>query len=82
MNSEQSINPQEAISLEDLFTADEIVAAFPKIITSNTLRWHLHNRRKNGLDRAVLKIRRKMLISKSRFEVWLATQVESNRKGK
>jgi hypothetical protein len=44
------------------------------------LKWHLYNRHKNGLDAACIKgLRRKILISKSRFERWLATQTEAGR---
>lgn len=70
----------DAIALDDLYEPAELVAMFPKVLTPNTLRWQLYNRHKNGLDAACVKgLRRKILISKSRFERWLATQTEAAR---
>lgn len=65
------------LELDDLFTAEELAAKYPRVLSVNTLRWQLRNRRSNGLDRACVSLRRKLLISKSRFEEWLAAQVES-----
>ncbi|MHB1430184.1 MAG: hypothetical protein ACYC5U_11760 [Rhodocyclaceae bacterium] len=70
----------DAIALDDLYEPAELVAMYPKVLTPNTLKWHLYNRHKNGLDAACIKgLRRKILISKSRFERWLATQTEAGR---
>lgn len=69
-----------AIALDDLFTPAELVAKYPNTLTINTLKWHLHNRSSNGLNFAVVKgLRRGLLISKSRFEQWLATRTEAGR---
>ena len=70
----------DAIALDDLYEPAELAAMFPKVLSTNTLKWHLFNRHKNGLDTACVKgLRRKILISKSRFERWLATQTEAGR---
>lgn len=69
-----------AIALDDLFSAEELIDLYPKVLTANTLKWHLHNRHKNGLAAAcVTGLRRHILISKSRFERWLATQTDAAR---
>lgn len=70
----------EAIALDDLFTVEELVAQHPKVLSINTMNWHIRHRDKNGLADACVKgLRRKLLISKSRFERWLATQTEAGR---
>ncbi|HMN22290.1 MAG TPA: hypothetical protein PKA16_12975 [Ottowia sp.] len=70
----------DAIALDDLFTIEELVAQYPKVLSINTMNWHLRHRDTNGLAAACVKgLRRKMLISKSRFERWLATQTEAGR---
>lgn len=75
----QAVQP-DAIALDDLYTPDELVALYPKILTANTMRWHMLNRHKNGLSTACVKgLRRKILVSKSRFERWLSTQTEAAR---
>ncbi|NFV82108.1 hypothetical protein [Magnetospirillum aberrantis] len=75
-----SQNRPDAIPLDDLYEPSELVAMFPKVLSINTLKWHLFNRHKNGLDTACVKgFRRKILISKSRFEQWLATQTDAAR---
>ena len=70
----------EVIALDDLFTVEELVALHPKVLSVNTMNWHIRRRNKNGLAHACVKgLRRKLLISKSRFERWLATQTEEGR---
>lgn len=69
----------ETIALDDLFTVDDLVAQYPKVLSINTMRWHLRHRAQNGLSVACVSMRRKLLISKSRFERWLATQTEAGR---
>lgn len=72
----ESINTP-AIALDDLFTVEELPKTNPKVITPAGLRWQLRHRKDNGLAFACLRIGKKILISKSRYEQWLATQVES-----
>lgn len=70
----------DTIAIDDLFTVEELAAAYPKVLTVATLRWHIYNRKKTGFDVACVKgLGRKLLISKSRFERWLASQTESRR---
>lgn len=65
---------QEAIPLDDLHSVDELAAASRHLKTA-TLRWQLRHRESNGLATACVHIGKKLLISKSRYERWLATQV-------
>lgn len=70
--------PTDTPSLDDWFTVDDLAAAFPKILTVPALRWQLRHRDTNGLaaSGAVKRCGKKMLISKSRFERWLASKAE------
>ena len=61
------------IGLDDLFSVEEFVAANSRLITLHTLRQQLRDRAHNGLGKAVLPFGRKLLISKSGYERWLAT---------
>lgn len=65
----------DAIALDDLFSVEDLAAQHSRILTVQSLRWQLRHRHTNGLDSACVTLRRKLLISKSRFERWLATQV-------
>lgn len=64
----------DSISLDDLFTIEELAAKYPKILTIATLRWQLRHRDANGLAAACVQIGKRTLISKSRYEHWLATR--------
>lgn len=63
----------QTIPLDDLFSAKELVALYPKILTPSTLMWQLRSRETNGLSSACIQIGKKLLISKSRYEQWLAS---------
>ena len=63
-----------AIALDDLYLPEELVAAHPKTLTRVALAWQLRHRDQNGLDRACVRVGRRLLISKSRYEQWLAEQ--------
>ncbi|MHC6051943.1 hypothetical protein ACYT84_09270 [Ralstonia solanacearum] len=60
------------IELSDLFTVKELAARWPKILSVLTLRYQLRNRDNNGLSKAVVRIGKKLLISESRYQQWLA----------
>ena len=51
-----------------------LAAAHPKILTVPTLRWQLRHRDSNGLALACVSVGKKLLISRSRYEAWLATR--------
>ena len=44
--------------------------------TEGALRWQLFNREQNGLDRAVVRVGRRLLIDEAEFVAWLRSQRE------
>lgn len=75
----QTATPQEAFELSDLRAVEALVAERPDVLTVSTLRWQLRHRDANGLAAACVQIGKRLLISKSRYERWLATQTEAAR---
>lgn len=63
-----------AIALDDLHTVEDFAAAHPKLLTVPTLRWQLRHRDENGLAAACVAVGKKLLISRTRYESWLATR--------
>ena len=45
--------------------------------TQGSLRWQLFNREQNGLDRAVVRVGRRLLIDEAEFIAWLRSQREA-----
>lgn len=66
-----------SIALDDLYPIERLAAAFPQFLTVRTLRWQLRHREVNGLADSCVRVGRKLLISRSRYEAWLATRVGS-----
>lgn len=64
----------EAVQLADLYPIDGLVAAHPALLSTATLRWQLRHRDTNGLATACVRLGKKLLISKTRYEIWLATR--------
>ncbi len=75
----QTTNTQEAFELSDLRAVEALAAENPKYLTVSTLRWQLRHRDTNGLAAACVRVGKRLLISKSRYEHWLATQTEAAR---
>lgn len=67
----------DAIKLDDLRDIEALAAENPKTLTVSTLRWQLRHRDTNGLAAACVRVGKRLLISKSRYEYWLATQTEA-----
>ena len=67
----------DSISLDDLYPIPALVDLHPEFLSVATLRWQLRHRDTNGLAHACRKVGKKILISKSRYEQWLASQVGS-----
>ncbi len=65
---------QPAVALDDLYAVDQLVSTFPNILTLNLLRWQLRHREENGLAQACVRVGKKLLISKARYEHWLASR--------
>lgn len=64
----------DPVDLSDLFSAPELAARHPRILSETTLRYQLRNRETNGLAKACVKIGKKLLISENGYRTWLSTQ--------
>lgn len=64
----------EIIGLDDLYTVEELAAAKPNLLSVQTLRWQLRHRAQNGLSAACVRLGKKLLISRPRYEHWLASR--------
>lgn len=62
------------VTLEDLYTVEDLAKEYPNILGVQTLRWQLRSRDTNGLAHCCIKVGKKLLISKSRYEQWLSNQ--------
>jgi hypothetical protein len=65
------------IALGDLYPIEKLAADYSNILTVATLRWQLRHRETNGLAPACVNVGKRLLISKGRYEAWLATQARS-----
>lgn len=66
----------DSMQLDDLYPIEDLVSAFPTLLTVAVLRWQLRHRNSNGLAPACVRIGKKLLISRVRYEVWLASRAE------
>lgn len=66
-----------SIKLDDLRSIEDLVNEHPNILSVSTLRWQLRSRDSNGLGTACVRVGHRVLISKSRYEQWLATRTEA-----
>jgi hypothetical protein len=68
----QATAPEPAVmALDDLYPVEGLALAYPHLLTVPTLRWQLRHRDDNGLAFACVRIGKKLLISRSRYEIWL-----------
>ena len=70
----------ERLPLEDLRTVNSLHKEYPGVLTASTLTWLLRKRDENGLAECLVPLGAKLLISKSRFEAWLAKRAGVGRK--
>lgn len=63
-----------ALPLDDLNDIEGLASQYPRILTVATRRWQLRDRAKNGLAPACVRVGKKLLISKTRYEQWLAAR--------
>ena len=66
--------PPDVFPLEDLYRIEQLAQAFPRALTVPLLRWQLRHRSTNGLAAAVVVQGKSLLISKTRYEAWLASR--------
>lgn len=64
----------QPVEVSDLYTIDGLVAQNPQVLTKAMLRWQLRHRQETGLSSCCVRGGKNILISKSRYERWLATQ--------
>lgn len=67
-------NTAASLPLDDLLTVEELASKYPRILSTYTLRWQLRDRARNGLAPACVRVGKKLLISKTRYEQWLAAR--------
>ena len=72
MNTEQ-LHSHQAIPPYSLLTVKQFCQQHPAF-THGGLRWLLFHRQENGLNRAVFKVGRRILIDVDQFFGWLAQQ--------
>jgi len=63
----------DSVKLEDLYSIPDLAKQFPEVLSVPTLRWQLRQRDTNGLAACTVKVGKKLLISKTRYERWLAS---------
>lgn len=61
-----------SINLNDLKTIEGLVEENTQALTVSLLRWQLRHRHENGLANCCVRAGKRILISKSRYEQWLA----------
>lgn len=67
-------NSTEAIDPADLRTIEGLAAEHPDLLTVHALRYQVRRRGTNGLAPACVRLGRRILVSKTRYAVWLGTQ--------
>lgn len=76
-SSSPSASESGVIALGDLRTVEGLAEEFPALLSVPTLRWQLRHRDSNGLGSACVRVGKKLLISRSRYEAWLGTRAGS-----
>ncbi len=64
----------QPVEVSDLYTIEGLVAQNPEALTVPMLRWQLRHRQETGLSSCCVRGGKHILISKSRYESWLASQ--------
>ncbi len=74
METSHITDPLPAIALGDLYDIKKLADEYPHLLTVPTLRWQLRHRDTNGLAIACVRVGKKLRISKTRYESWLASR--------
>lgn len=61
------------MDLQNLRTLRQLAAGNPAF-SESALRWHVFNAKTNGLDRAIIRVGRKLLIDETEFCKWLESK--------
>ena len=71
---ENKTKQNHPLEVADLYTIDGLVAQNPAALSVPMLRWQLRHRQETGLSSCCVRGGKHILISKSRYESWLASQ--------
>lgn len=66
----------QSIDLNDLYSVADYAERYPRILSQHMLRYQLRNRDENGLGAACVRIGKRLLISDTRYQQWLAKAQE------
>lgn len=69
--------PIDSMQLDDLYPIEQLAQTFPAQLTVAALRWQLRHRNDNGLAHACVRIGKRLLISRVRYEAWLAGRADA-----
>ena len=58
--------------LQHLKTVRQLAEEYPHLFTEPALRWLIFNREKNGFDRCILRVGRRLFIDTRQLEAWFA----------
>lgn len=61
------------MNFENLRTLQQLAARNPAF-SENALRWHVFHAKSNGLDRAIVRVGRRVLIDEIEFSRWLESK--------
>lgn len=64
----------ERVSLARLRTIAQLAAESAGLFSEGSLRWHVFHAAETGLDRAIVRVGRRVYIDLDRFEAWLEEQ--------
>lgn len=64
----------DAIDPGDLRSVESLAAEHPDVLTVHALRHQVRRRESNGLASACVRLGRRVLISKTRYAMWLGSQ--------
>lgn len=65
---------EQQIDIGDLRTIEGLANENPEVLNVQLLQWQLRHRTQNGLNSAVVKVGKRVLISKTRYQQWLSSQ--------
>lgn len=67
---------QATVRLDNLHSVEQLAQAYPHLLSVAALRWQLRHRTSNGLTSACVRVGKRLMIDKTRYEAWLAERGE------
>lgn len=65
-----------SVRLDDLHSVEQLAEAYPHLLSVPALRWQLRHRANNGLASACVRVGKRLMIDKTRYEAWLTERGE------